>query len=52
MNNLLLKIKFNLLKSFCKKLDLSNRILLFEDNFKNLDNFNVKDKEFYNDNSV
>ena len=52
LKNLILKIKFNLFKKYCKKLNLSNRKLIFEDNFENLDNFNIKDKEFYNDNSV
>lgn len=38
----------------CKiyKLDLTKRDLLFEDNLETLNNFNIKDGEFYNQNDV
>lgn len=50
--NLYLKIRYSYFRKFCKKTNFSDRKLLFEDRFKNLNNFNIKENEFYNDNSV
>jgi len=52
MKNLLLKWRFLFFKSFCKKVDFSNRELVLEENFKSLDNFVIKDQDFYNDNPI
>lgn len=52
MINLFLKLRFRLFKKFCKKVDFSNRELVFEDNCKSLDNFEVKDLVCYNDNPI
>lgn len=43
---------FRYLKQFAKKLNIEKRQLVFEDNFKNLDNFTIKDQDFYNDNPI
>ena len=50
--NLLLHVRFNIFKKYCKRIDFSNHTLVFSDDFKSLDNFNIKDGEFYNDNDV
>lgn len=50
--NFLLKLRYRLFRKWCRKVDFSSRPLVFSDDFKTLDNFNVKDKEFYNDNDV
>jgi hypothetical protein len=52
MENLYLKLRYNLFKKSIKKKDFSTKKLVFSDDFKNLDNFNIKDNEFYNDNDV
>ena len=50
--NIYLKVRYNLFKKWLKKKDFSDRKLLFSDDFKNLDNFEIKDNEFYNDHLI
>lgn len=51
--NFFLKYRYLLFRRWLKKtVDYSGKTLVFSDNFKTLDNWNVKDGEFYNDNDV
>ena len=50
--NLYLKVRFMLFRKYVKKTDFSNRKLVFSDDFKTLDNFEIENADFYNDNSV
>jgi beta-glucanase (GH16 family) len=50
--NFILPWRYRLFRKWCKPVDFSNGKLVFSDDFRNLDNFNVKDNEFYNDNDV
>lgn len=52
IRNLFYSVRFWLFKKYCKRVDFSKNKLVFSDDFKTLDNFNVKDGEFYNDNDV
>lgn len=52
IENVYLKLRFTLFKKYLKKIDFTKRNLVFSDDFKSLDNFTIKDNEFYNDNDV
>lgn len=52
MINFLLRIRYKFFKKWLKTRDFSSQELIFEDHFKSLDNFEVSDKDFYNNNSV
>jgi len=47
-----LKIRYLLFKNILKKKDFSNRTLIYNEDFNSLNNFEIRDKEFYNDNPV
>ncbi len=52
MKNLFIILFFILSSCTVYRLDTSNKQLVFEDNLNTLQNFNIKDGEFYNDNDV
>lgn len=52
MKNIITKLIYNLFRNKARRLDLSSRTLVFSDDMKTLDNFTIKDNEFYNDNDV
>lgn len=52
IENFYLKLRFRYFRKFAIKKSFIDRKLLFYDDFKTLDNFNVRDNEFYNENDV
>jgi hypothetical protein len=50
--NLYLRLRYKLFKKFLKKKTWTDRKLLFDEKFQSLNNFEISDNEFYNDNPV